>query len=1125
MVSKSALDKRYEALEQSRQVQLEISKAEALFMFKSTNEPIENYDYLSVDNDHINHIGIEYIDLGCKYFELEDYAKSSSCFTKGAECLELIHSFKNYTLSFGSYYGLLAAMSFYSGFQYSRAFVLIKKLEEDTIIASLLSLFLKRKFDELTDKVERMVVNHDYKEEQLCNSVDIDEACGKVFEITIAKCLYCIVQYFYTGDETLIDASKNKLVALLDIARIENLVDLWWVVRLILVIIDGFRQSSLWSVLGQYFDLRNDNSLARKYVLSLIYKNVPISELFLSQRAVLPQLFTSCSQGVVVSIPTSSGKTRIAELAILNAIIKNPDKRVLYIAPFRSLAYEIENTLGDLFATAELKVSHLYGGSLFTSLDVEELSEANVVIATPEKAKAIFRCKQDFFNDLSLVIMDEGHLLGGDGRQIGNEIFYEELKNFLKKSECKYLLLSAVLPNTEDLSMWLTGSENNVFRNDWRPSKQICGMLIWNGASVKLEWYKGNKISSFNRDFVLRYELPKKSRERVVHYYPESKKEAIVETAKKLEYLGSTLIYVTKKSSCKTYAEAYARSIKDEAPYHFKNEIERKIFELVCKESYSDTSLYDYVTRGIFCHNADLFADVRISLEKLMQSEHPRVIIATSTLSQGVNLGVSTVIMTSVTNARNYISKKDFWNLAGRAGRAFVDEEGKILVAFEYDYKKKKWQNESRKKKIVEYFNNGNLDSVTSGLVRIIFFLHKIAENTGTAFEQLLTLIAENKTIPSVDLEVDLEQLMSKLDDCLLSMHNSYSTDRKSLVWIEKTFSYSLAYIQASKGVCETVTQQDVISFIKYRLKGILKKIEDDTDWHRLVQSGLPLQKSIEIDTILGDIDKVVSEYHFSNETIEDTILLLKNIELIISKLPSFETKYIEMNRIDEIRNKWLSGEPLCDMNLMDKDEIEVIQKYYSYELPWFLNGISNMMRNDNDYDEETSDILSKLALLVETGLPNKMAVKIYRSGVRSRACATEFSQFMSRIIFGENYPSSLVKYEIIRLASSWHNLSELGQAWIEILKEESKMKHANRLEQVSPFGIKNKEKDFTTFKVRIIDGDKYFFSLDLDKVERIKPSKKDFSIIQNLKGVYFSYNEELNLYEMKNLNPYIKIN
>lgn len=143
-------------------------------------------------------------------------------------------------------------------------------------------------------------------------------------------------------------------------------------------------------------NLKEDNSLARQYVLSLIYKQVPVTELFLSQRAVLPQLFTTGQSGVIVSIPTSSGKTRIAEMAILNTIIGNPEGKILYIAPFRSLAYEIENSLGDLFAAAKIRVSHLYGGSLFTSLDVEEISEANIVIATPEKVKAIFRCQQDF---------------------------------------------------------------------------------------------------------------------------------------------------------------------------------------------------------------------------------------------------------------------------------------------------------------------------------------------------------------------------------------------------------------------------------------------------------------------------------------------------------------------------------------------------------------------------------------------------------------------------------------------------------------------------------------------------------------------------------------------------------
>ena len=862
MISKEALDNKYKALESSRRVQLTISKATALFMFKSTHEPAKNYANLSVDNDSINHIGIEYIDLGCRYFTLEDYSSSSACFTKGAECLETIHSLKENELSYSNYYGLLASLAFYAGFQYSRSFILIKKFEENTPIASLLSLFLKRNFSELTDVVEKMVISQRYDDDQLSQADDIEEACGKAFEINIAKSLYCVIQYFYTGDETLIDTVKEKLNALLDIAKLESLVDLWWVVRLILIIVDGFAQSSLWNMLGAYIDLKRENSLARQYVLALIYKQMPVTELFLSQRAVLPQLFSAEQSGIIVSIPTSSGKTRIAEMAILNALISNPEGKILYIAPFRSLAYEIENSFGDLFATAKIRVSHLYGGSLFTSLDVEELSEASIVIATPEKVKAIFRCQQDFFKELSLVVMDEGHLLGREQRQVGNEIFYEELRCFLKGLDCKYLLLSAVLPNTDDLAKWLTGTDNNTYHTNWRPSKQICGILNWNGVSVGLDWYKGNVISSFNRNFVVRYELPRKPRERTKHYYPKNRVEAIVETARKLESFGSTLIYVPIKKSCLTYAEAYAKSMKVGQTYSFKNELERRIFELVCKETYNIPTIYDYATKGIFYHNADLFTDVRITMEKLMQSEHPRVIIATSTLSQGVNLGVSTVILSSVYNDRKPISNRDFWNLAGRAGRAFADEEGKILVAFEYDQKKTKWKNECKKSYIIkDYFENSNLDFVTSGLLEIVSSIHNIAVETGTTFSHLLELIADNKPLPTIDNTTDVESLMSELDDCLLSMHGSYSEDKMSLNWIEDIFTKSLAYIQASKGTIENVTSDNVISFVKSRVAGILKRIEGRDNWEYLIQSGLPLQKSIDLDSVFVDIVKLVIDY------------------------------------------------------------------------------------------------------------------------------------------------------------------------------------------------------------------------------------------------------------------------
>lgn len=77
--------------------------------------------------------------------------------------------------------------------------------------------------------------------------------------------------------------------------------------------------------------------------------------------------------------------------------------------------------------------------------------------------------------------------------------------------------------------------------------------------------------------------------------------------------------------------------------------------------------------------------------------------------------------------------------------------------------------------------------------------------------------------------------------------------------------------------------------------------------------SGLPLQKSIELDLIFVDIVNLVIDYRLSGKTIEDKVLLLKNIETLISNQPNFNDKYhIGLERIDEIREKWLKGTPLC---------------------------------------------------------------------------------------------------------------------------------------------------------------------------------------------------------------------
>lgn len=558
-----------------------------------------------------------------------------------------------------------------------------------------------------------------------------------------------------------------------------------------------------------------------------------------------------------------------------------------------------------------------------------------------------------------------------------------------------------------------------------------------------LEWYKEKKISTYNKDFVERYVLPKTPRQRKTHCYPSNKTEAIVETAKKLESLGTTLIFVSPKRSCKTYADAYDKSIEGKQSFEFQDKLTARIFELVCKKTYREPEIYRYAQKGVFYHNADLFTDVRIALEALMRREHPKVIIATSTLSQGVNLNVSTVIMTSAMNGGKPLSKQDFWNFAGRARRAYVDEEGKVLVAFEPNKKKSRQSNTFLKSKIVEYFDKTALNTVTSGLYGIVKKIHYIAIKTQTSFEYLFDLIANNKSLPQVEKMDNIEDNIVYLDDCLLSMHENYSQGKMDLSWIEDTFCKSLAYIQVLNMADNEVSPDKIIAFVKSRVKSIIGKLQPDISYEHLVMSGLSLPKSIELDNSLDEICLCLFQYRTSLKSIDELILLMTNIEEILAKLPSFENRYFKLERISEIREAWMKGVPIYEMNLQGKDEEDTVKKYYSYDLPWYLNSIAGMLRNKHIdiVDEESISVLSELALLVETGLPDRGVVKIYRSGVRSRSCALEISRLISPHILSDKVNSHRVKSEIIRQSASWKQLSENGKQWVEILKAEGKMR------------------------------------------------------------------------------------
>lgn len=1113
------IEKSYWALESDSVLQNLIAQANARYILYNTGESQQNFPQYTIKDEQLNILAFKYLNIGCNYFENHDYTKAVHSLEKGASMLEHIHGAINVETKNKKLFCLISALAYYVCFQYSKSFILIRKLQSDTVISSLVSLFLNRKFDQLLNDIDQIITDSSYGDEYLAEHFEEDNTT-KVYEIIIAKALSYYVQFYHTGDNEFLEIAKRNLIDLQEIAEIKREPDIWWVIRLLLLIMEGFKESSLWNVLENYFD--TTDKLPLKYIQSLVYKKSSITELFLTQRNSLPKVLNNEQNGSIVSIPTSSGKTRIGEIAILNCLVNEPDAKILFIAPFRSLAYEIENSLDEIFNNLDISVSHLYGGSLFSKLDEKIINESSVIVATPEKAKALLRGSKDILSSIKLVIVDEGHLLGANKRFIVNEMFYEELRYHVSSNRGKFLLLSAVLPNAEDLSEWLTGSPDNVYKENWRPSDERIGIMKWDGTSVNLNWRSTDtERNSFNPNFVVRTELPKSPNQKKVHCFPTNKNQAIAGTAYKLKNFGPILIFVGVKKSVFTIAREYEKCIQIEDDiFNFKDKANWKAFELACIESYGEGSEWiKFAKNGIFCHNADLLPDVRLPLERLMRSEKPRVIIATSTLGQGVNLGVSIVIFSTLYQGQTPISKRDFWNIAGRAGRAFVDHEGKILVAQDMTKAPNTIRWESNL--ISEYLNKDNIDTAKSGCLDLIRKLKILSLSNNLSFDLLINLLADNRIAAIGNQFNEINEINDRLDwidDGLLSLHNSNNPEGNVLEWVDDHFTKSLAYLQTKNH--EDITGEEVINFIKARIQGITNKVgKEKENWESIVSSGISINSDLQIEQRIDEVTGFVQSYIDGDKTLENRILLLENIENTINNINVLKEGFIKSADSNEIRRKWLSGVAMSDI-AQHNNAIGIISNHYSFNLPWILNGISKKLKNRNLIDE--SDVIEELAILVELGLPDVKSVKIYQAGIRSRSSAHEIANLYEDEIWEKSIKT--YKQDLITHADDYiMQVSNNAASWIKLLARFSK-REILKIKKIPDFNFGNVHEQTKRLIARLINNEQYLLSSDFGVVNKImENSNIDFSEVNNINGIYFDYDENDNLWKMTCINPYVQ--
>lgn len=182
----------------------------------------------------------------------------------------------------------------------------------------------------------------------------------------------------------------------------------------------------------------------------------------------------------VVSVPTGSGKGAVAELACVTGALSG---WVLYLVPTNALANQVRNDLRSALADLEFfRVQAFLGGQEYTTLELEgtpPTPPGTIIVMTPEKCALALRRSPEAFSKLRGVIVDECHLLGEQGtRGVTAELVLSHI--FSLNADVIALMLSALVANPGHLGRWLeVMSDRNAVsvRSPWRPTRTLRGVV------------------------------------------------------------------------------------------------------------------------------------------------------------------------------------------------------------------------------------------------------------------------------------------------------------------------------------------------------------------------------------------------------------------------------------------------------------------------------------------------------------------------------------------------------------------------------------------------------------------------------------------------------------------------
>ncbi|NXA12620.1 HELQ Helicase, partial [Sapayoa aenigma] len=377
-------------------------------------------------------------------------------------------------------------------------------------------------------------------------------------------------------------------------------------------------------------------------------------------------------KNLIYSLPTSGGKTLVAEIIILQELLCR-QKDVLMILPYVAIVQEKVWIQGLSSFGIELGfLVEEYAGSKGRFPPIKRRIKKSLYIATIEKGHALVNSliETERINGLGLVVVDELHMLGEGSRGAILEITLAKI--LYTSKDTQIIGMSATLSNVGDLQKFL---QAEYYTNNFRPVELKEYVKIQD--TIYAVDSKAEYGFTFSRLLNFKYSS----------YLEKADPDHIIALVTEVIPKYSCLIFCPTKKNCENVASMVCKYLKKEFRAHREKEKQDLIKNL---KSIGNGSvcpvLKQTIPFGIAYHHSGLTNDERKSIEEAYSSGVLCLLACTATLAAGVNLPARRVILRAPYVANDFLKKNQYKQMIGRAGRAGIDSAGEsILIAQEKD--------------------------------------------------------------------------------------------------------------------------------------------------------------------------------------------------------------------------------------------------------------------------------------------------------------------------------------------------------------------------------------------------------------------------------------------------------